>query len=116
MISRFATFKGKPAKNAMRHLRSNLILFATSAVILAWSTNTVDLDFASYSLYSALSAGGPYSVVASNLIDTSYANTGLVNGVTNYYVVAGQNLSGTIQLERIVLDNVPICEAGQGME
>lgn len=32
------------------------------------------------------------------------------------YELPGQNLSGTIQLERIVLDNVPICEAGQGME
>ncbi|TVY05563.1 pectinesterase family protein [Paenibacillus cremeus] len=41
-----------------------------------------------YNLKMATTAGGPYSVVASNVADTSYTLTGLTNGTTYYFVLS----------------------------
>lgn len=46
-----------------------------------------------YTLKRATVSGGPYSVIASNLSATSYADTNLTNGTTYYYIVTAANLA-----------------------
>lgn len=48
----------------------------------------------SYNLKRASASGGPYTVIASNLVSTIFTNTGLANGATYYYVVSGSNNVG----------------------
>ncbi|HTJ79865.1 MAG TPA: discoidin domain-containing protein [Rariglobus sp.] len=48
-----------------------------------------------YTIKRSTTSGGPYAVVASNILGTSFTDTGLTNGVTYYYVVSAVNNSGT---------------------
>jgi hypothetical protein len=47
----------------------------------------------SYNLKSTTTNGGPYTLLT-NVITTSYTNTGLLNGTTYYYVVSSLNMAG----------------------
>ncbi|WP_166244669.1 cellulase family glycosylhydrolase [Paenibacillus turpanensis] len=62
-----------------------------SEATLTWSASA---GAASYTVKRAAKAGGPYTVVASNVAGTSYADTGLINGTTYYYVVTAVNSAG----------------------
>jgi fibronectin type 3 domain-containing protein len=59
-------------------------------VALSW---TPSATATSYNLKSATTSGGPYTTVT-NVTTTSFVNTGLANGTTNYYVVSALNPYG----------------------
>ncbi len=60
-------------------------------VSLTWAAAT---GATGYNVKRATVSGGPYSLVATGVASTSYANTGLANGTTYYYVVSAVNGSG----------------------
>ncbi|MFN7920007.1 MAG: DUF6605 domain-containing protein [Bryobacteraceae bacterium] len=60
-------------------------------VTLSWGSAA---GASSYRLKRGLSNGGPYTTVVSGLTATAYADTGLTNGVTYYYVVTAVNSAG----------------------
>ncbi|HTR41800.1 MAG TPA: polysaccharide lyase family protein [Pseudomonadales bacterium] len=60
-------------------------------VVLSW---TPVGGVTGYYLFVGTSSGEETNLVAGNISGTSYTNTGLVNGTTNYYVVASTNASG----------------------
>src|ERR1035441_6893134 len=59
-------------------------------VILNWANA---FGATSYNLKRATVSGGPYTVIASNVLSTVYTNAGLGNG-TYYYVVSAVNAAG----------------------
>ena len=61
-------------------------------VVLNWSASS---GATSYTVLSGTVSGGPYSSLASGITTTSSTNTGLVTGVTYYYVVEAGNAGGT---------------------
>jgi fibronectin type 3 domain-containing protein len=48
----------------------------------------------SYNVKRAVSSGGPYTTVASDVTATHYTDTGLTNGTTYYYVISAVNANG----------------------
>lgn len=58
---------------------------------LAW---TASAGAISYSIQRSNSNGGPYTTLTSGIADTSFTDTGLVNGTTYYYVVSATNAGG----------------------
>jgi hypothetical protein len=63
-----------------------------SQVGLSWSASS---GAVTYTIKRATSSGGPYTVIAANVLGTSYTDTGLSNGATYHYVVLAVNNSGT---------------------
>jgi autotransporter-associated beta strand protein len=63
---------------------------ASGQIILNWTAST---GADSYNLKRSTNNGGPYTVIGS-LTGLSFTNSGLVNGTTYYYVVAGVNSRG----------------------
>lgn len=49
---------------------------------------------AGYNIKRSTTSGGPYTVIATNITNPSYTNTGLTNGTTYYFVVSAQNPAG----------------------
>lgn len=63
-------------------------------VDLSWSANT-ESDFGGYNIYRSQISPGPYIQINSELItQTSYQDTGLINGTTYYYVLTVQDKLG----------------------
>jgi hypothetical protein len=62
-----------------------------SSVALSW---TAAANAAGYKLSRATASDGPYTVIASGLSGTSYADGGLSRGTPYYYVVAAVNAGG----------------------
>ncbi len=62
----------------------------SNQVILAWSASA---GATSYNLKSSLTNGGTYTLVT-NLSGTSYTNSGLIPGLTYYYIVSALNPGG----------------------
>lgn len=60
-------------------------------VALSW---TASAGATGYNVKRSLTNGGPYAVIASNLTDTNYTDTGLTNLTAYYYVVSAQNDAG----------------------
>ncbi|QMV43203.1 glycoside hydrolase family 48 protein [Cohnella cholangitidis] len=58
---------------------------------LSWTASS---GAASYNVKRATTNGGPYATVATGVTGTSYADTGLTNGTTYYYVVSAVNAAG----------------------
>lgn len=59
-----------------------------SKVDLTW--DAVD-KATSYTIKRSTTAGGPYTTIASNITDTSYADTDVTSGTTYYYIVSAVN-------------------------
>ncbi|HEX9670936.1 MAG TPA: choice-of-anchor B family protein [Thermoanaerobaculia bacterium] len=47
-----------------------------------------------YGVHRGTTSGGPYTTVKTNVVGTSFTDTGLTNGTTYYYVVSGTNAEG----------------------
>lgn len=62
-----------------------------TSILLNWGAAT---NAASYTIKRSLTAGGPYTTVASGLTTTSYTDSGLTSGTTYYYVVSSINAAG----------------------
>ena len=60
-------------------------------VILSWN---VSPGATSYKVKRSIVRGGPYTIVASGVTNTTYTDTSVSNGTTYYYVVSAVNLSG----------------------
>ena len=60
-------------------------------VTLSW---TVSAGATGYTVKRSLTSGGPYIVMASNLVGTNYLDAGLTNLTTYYYVVSALNDAG----------------------
>ncbi|HTB84169.1 MAG TPA: hypothetical protein VK742_10990 [Candidatus Sulfotelmatobacter sp.] len=60
-------------------------------VILSWSPVS---GATAYDVLSSTTSGGPYYVPLATVTGTSYTNTGLINGFTNYYVVKAVGSGG----------------------
>ncbi|GIO11312.1 endoglucanase [Cohnella xylanilytica] len=60
-------------------------------VSLSW---TASAGATGYNVKRATTSGGPYTTVATGVTATSYADTGLTNGTTYYYVVSAANAAG----------------------
>ncbi|RUS47874.1 glycoside hydrolase family 9 protein [Cohnella sp. AR92] len=58
---------------------------------LSWSASS---GAASYNVKRSTTSGGAYTTVATGVAATSYADTGLTNGTTYYYVVSAVNAAG----------------------
>ncbi|MGH7952171.1 MAG: RICIN domain-containing protein, partial [Limisphaerales bacterium] len=59
-------------------------------VTLLWNTSS---GATGYNVKRSTSSGGPYTIIASPIV-ANYADTGLTNGTTYYYVVSAVNSSG----------------------
>jgi hypothetical protein len=69
-------------------------LTAASASLQATLSWVASLGATGYNVKRSTVSGGPYTAIVTNLMTTSYTNTGLTNGVTYYYVVSAQNPAG----------------------
>ncbi len=47
-----------------------------------------------YSVHRSTASGGPYTTVQTNVVGTSFTDTGLTNGTTYFYVVTATNAEG----------------------
>ena len=66
---------------------------STGAVSLTWQAPNDGETW--YTVRRALTAGGPYTVLADTVSSTSFSDTTVTNGTTYYYVVAAVNIQGT---------------------
>jgi kumamolisin len=62
-----------------------------SQVLLSWSASA---GATSYYVKRATVNGGPYTTIASSVINTTYTDSSVVNGTTYYYVVSAVNSAG----------------------
>jgi fibronectin type III domain protein len=60
-------------------------------VALAWNASS---GASTYSVKRATTSGGPYTIMAANLTNRTYTDTGLTNGTPYYYVVSASNTCG----------------------
>ncbi|NDG83684.1 MAG: choice-of-anchor D domain-containing protein [Proteobacteria bacterium] len=90
-----STTEGKMAMVAAPFAPTSLLASGgTSSITLNWSAATGG-GTPSYKIYRGSAAGGPYTVIATGVTNTTYTDLLVLNGTTYYYVVAAQNQSGT---------------------
>ncbi len=81
-------------------------------VTLTWAA---EAGATSYTILRGTVSGGPYTVIGTSP-GPSYTDTGLANGATYYYVVAGDNSSGTgsdsAQVAATPVSTVPVAPSG----
>jgi autotransporter-associated beta strand protein len=88
-----ASSSATEAVNSQQPPPATLTAVATNGQItLAWSAAT---NAASYTLKRGLSLGNETATVVSGYSGTTYTNTGLVNGITYYYVVTVSGAGGS---------------------
>ena len=66
----------------------------SSSVSLSWAASAPNTA-STYNLLRSTTSGGPYTSVQTGITALSFTDTGLTNGTTYYYVVTGENSSGT---------------------
>jgi hypothetical protein len=66
---------------------------STSQINLDWADSTAP-DLSHYNVYRSTTSGSGYTLVASNLTNSSYSNAGLAANTTYYYVVKAVDTSG----------------------
>ena len=64
---------------------------SNASVQLTWNTA---VGANSYNVKRATASGGPYSTIASGVTQTSYLDSGLINGIPYFYVVSATNSFG----------------------
>ena len=64
---------------------------SNASVVLTWN---MAAGAVTYSVKRATATGGPYTVVAANIVPTNFTDTGLGIGTTYYYVVTATNNAG----------------------
>ena len=73
---------------------------APSSLTATGGNSVVDLSWGavsgaeSYTVKRSLTEGGPYTVIAEGITDTTYSDTDVVNGTTYYYVVTAISAGG----------------------
>lgn len=73
---------------------------APSSLTATGGNSVVDLSWGaasgadSYTVKRSLTAGGPYTVIAEGVTDTTYSDKDVVNGTTYYYVVTAVSAGG----------------------
>ncbi len=73
---------------------------ATGGLAAAAGNGQVSLTWAAatgatgYGVHRSTTSGGPYTTIKSNIVGTSYTDTGVTNGTTYYYVVTATNAEG----------------------
>ncbi len=77
-------------------------------VNLTWSGFTQNMI---YAVYRSTQPGGPYTVVASSVSSSPYADASVTDGVTYYYVVTGVNPAGeSISSNEVGVTPLPVPE------
>jgi autotransporter-associated beta strand protein len=65
---------------------------ATGQIALAWNSSA---GATSYEVMRSTGSGGPYATIATGVTTTSSADSGVLGGLTYYYVVSASNANGT---------------------
>lgn len=65
---------------------------SSSQIDLEWADNG-EVDFSHYNVYRSTTSGDPYTQIASNVMVSSYSDTGLTASTTYYYVVTAVDTS-----------------------
>ena len=71
---------------------ANLIASAGNSIVDLFWDAVSGAD--SYTVKRSLTEGGPYTVIADGVTDTTYSDTDVVNGTTYYYVVTAVSADG----------------------
>jgi choice-of-anchor B domain-containing protein len=69
-------------------------LGATAGDAQAGLTWTAASGATGYGVHRATTSGGPYTTIKTNIVGTSFTDTGLTNGTTYFYVVTAINAEG----------------------
>lgn len=80
-------------------------------VILSWTAVT---GAAGYNVKRSITAGGPYTAIASNVFGTSYEDTDVMNDTTYYYVVTAVGPNGE-SANSNEASATPQASSGQGL-
>ncbi len=94
-INDFRFYTGTGTANFVEDIRWSDV--APTNVIAVTGNDQVGLTWsalngaASYNVKVSTNNGGPYSIVATNVTDTSYTDTTALNGTTYYYVISAIN-------------------------
>jgi fibronectin type 3 domain-containing protein len=67
--------------------------FSQHPVSLFWTASTSG-NVVSYNIYRSAASGGPYALIASQIIGTSYDDTSVQNGLSYYYVTTSIDNTG----------------------
>ena len=81
------------------------------AVRLTWNPVTLPLPAVSYRILRADTVGGPFTL-AGETSSTSYLDTGLANGVEQFYVVRAVGAGGQVSVDSVIAYGTPAARQG----
>ncbi|MBC7741385.1 MAG: hypothetical protein H7061_04255, partial [Bdellovibrionaceae bacterium] len=65
------------------------------SALITWQNDTFGVPTAKYILKRSLQASGPYTIIANKITSSSFPDYNTSNGITYFYVVASNNVTGT---------------------